>query len=152
MQRASDRSWARGHEWRCNVPSRRALGLPVSDEPAQDQPAEHRDDDRRDDDQRLAFPDVPRLELDQLLDQLMARAQEVRGAQGRLRGLLRASQAIAADLGLESVLRRIVEEARELVGAQYAALGVLAPEGGLSEFVNVGMAPETIREIGHLPQ
>ena len=39
----------------------------------------------------LAFPDVPRLELDQLLGQLMDRADDVLAAQGRLRGLLRAN-------------------------------------------------------------
>jgi signal transduction histidine kinase len=100
----------------------------------------------------LTFPDVPRLELDQLLDQLVARAQEVKATQGRLRGLLRANQAIAGDLGLETVLLRIVEAARELVGAQYAALGVLAPEGGLAEFVHVGMPSDTVARIGHLPQ
>ena len=95
---------------------------------------------------------MPRLELDQLLDQLVARATEVKAAQGRLRGLLRANQAIIAELGLETVLLRIVEMARELVGARYAALGVLAPEGGLSEFVHSGMPADEVQRIGHLPQ
>jgi hypothetical protein len=31
----------------------------------------------------LGFPDVPRLELDQLLEQLAERADDVRAAQGR---------------------------------------------------------------------
>ena len=88
----------------------------------------------------LTFPDLPRLELDQLLGQLVERAQEVMATQGRLRGLLRANQIVTSDLSLPVVLRRIVEAARELVGARYAALGVLAPEGGLAEFVHVGMA------------
>ena len=38
------------------------------------------------DTQALTFPDLPRLELDQLLGQLVERAQEVMGTQGRLRG------------------------------------------------------------------
>ena len=42
--------------------------------------------------QALTFPDGPRLELDQLLGQLIERAQEVIATQGRLRGLLRAMQ------------------------------------------------------------
>ena len=42
----------------------------------------------------LSFPDVPRLELDQLLGQLVDRAQEVMGTQGRLRSLLRANRTI----------------------------------------------------------
>ena len=64
----------------------------------------------------LTFPDLPRLELDQLLGQVVARAQEVLGTQGRLRGLLRATQVVTGDLGLPVVLQRIVEAARDLVG------------------------------------
>lgn len=105
-----------------------------------------------DDDVSLHFPDLPRLELDELLSQLVSRAQEVMGTQGRLRGLLRANQAIIGDLALPVVLRRIVEAARELVGARYAALGVIAPDGHLSEFVHDGMPDEMVDRIGHLPQ
>ena len=63
----------------------------------------------------LAFLDGPRLELDQLLEQLVARAQEVMVTQGRLRGLLRANQMITQDLTLPVVLRRIAEAARATV-------------------------------------
>jgi signal transduction histidine kinase len=117
--------------------------MPTGDRPTSELPA---------DDAELTFPDVPRLELDQLLDQLMARAEEVRSTQGRLRGLLRANQAIVADLGLETMLLRVVEAARELVGARYAALGVVASEGGLAEFIHSGMPAEAVQRIGHLPQ
>ena len=87
----------------------------------------------------LTFPDLPRLELDQLLGQLVERAQEVMATQGRLRGLLRANQVVIGDLALPVLLRRIADAARELVGARYAALGVISPAGGLAEFVHVGM-------------
>ena len=100
----------------------------------------------------LTFPDLPRMELDQLLGQLVERAQEVMATQGRLRGLLRATQMITGGLTLPVVLLRIAEAARELVGARYAALGVLAPDGGLAEFVHTGMPPELVARIGHLPQ
>ena len=50
----------------------------------------------------LHFPDQPRLELDQLLPQLIERAREVMAAQGRLRGLLRANQLIVDQLELPS--------------------------------------------------
>jgi two-component system, NarL family, sensor histidine kinase DevS len=96
--------------------------------------------------------DVPRLELDQLLGQLIDQATDVIAAQDRLRGLLRANRAIVGDLALPVVLRRIVESARELVRARYAALGVLAPESGLEQFIPVGMDDETVAEIGHLPE
>ncbi len=100
----------------------------------------------------LTFPDLPRLELDQLLGQLVERAQEVMATQGRLRGLLRANQVVIGDLALPVLLRRIADAARELVGARYAALGVISPAGGLAEFVHVGMPAETVTWIGHLPQ
>ena len=100
----------------------------------------------------LTFPDLPRLELDQLLAQLVERAHEVMAAQGRLRGLLRASQMVTRDLTLPLVLRRIVEAARDLVGARYAALGVISPTGGLTEFVHSGMPEDAVARIGHLPE
>src|SRR4051794_19467784 len=100
----------------------------------------------------LSFPDLPRLELDQLLAQLVDRAQEVMATQGRLRGLLRANHLVTGDLSLSTVLRRIVEAARELAGARYAALGVVATTGGLAEFVHSGMPPDAVAEIGHLPE
>jgi signal transduction histidine kinase len=100
----------------------------------------------------LTFPDLPRLELDQLLAQLVDRAHEVMATQGRLRGLLRAFQMVTRDLTQPVVLRRIVEAARDLVGARYAALGVISPTGGLTEFVHSGMPEDAVARIGHLPE
>ncbi len=100
----------------------------------------------------LNFPDLPRLELDQLLGQLVDRANEVMATQGRLRGLLRAVQLIIGDLDLPTVLRRIAEAAREVVGARYAALGVIASDGHLAQFVHTGMSADMVDRIGHLPQ
>jgi signal transduction histidine kinase len=100
----------------------------------------------------LSFPDLPRLELDQLLGQLVERAREVMATRDRLGGLLRANQAVTSDLALPVVLRRIVEAARELIGARYAALGVIAPDGHLAEFIHVGMPADVVEGIGHLPQ
>lgn len=100
----------------------------------------------------LTYPDLQRLELDQLLRQLVERAQEVMATQGRLRGLLRANQLVIGDLDLPAVLRRIADAARELVGARYAALGVIAAAGGLAEFVYTGMPEDAVERIGHLPQ
>jgi signal transduction histidine kinase len=100
----------------------------------------------------LSFPDVPRLELDQLLRQLVERADDVLAAQGRLRGLLRANAAVAAELSLPVVLRRIVDVARELLGARYAALGVIGRDGQLEQFVHAGMGDELVAQIGELPR
>ena len=61
--------------------------------------------------------------------------------------------AIGSDLDLEATLRRIIEAARDLVDAQYGALGVLNPERtGLSEFITVGIDETARRAIGELPK
>jgi signal transduction histidine kinase len=104
------------------------------------------------DESPLTFPDLPRLELDQLLAQLVDRAHEVIASQGRLRGLLHANQMITGDLALPVLLRHVVDAAQELVGARYAALGVNARAGGLAQFLHAGMSPETVAAIGALPQ
>ena len=108
--------------------------------------------ERPDDSGRLVFPDAPRLELDELLTQIIVRAEEVLATQGRLRGLLAANRTITADLTLPTVLRRIVEAGCQLVRARYGALGVVAPDGGLAEFVHVGLDERTVGRIGHLPE
>lgn len=100
----------------------------------------------------LGFPDIPRLELDQLLVQLVDRADDVQAAQGRLRGLLRANALVAGELSLPVVLRQIVAAARDLVGARYAALGVLGRDGELEQFVHAGMDEELVGRIGELPR
>jgi signal transduction histidine kinase len=100
----------------------------------------------------IDFPDEPRAELDLALDNLVARARDVLTIQGRLRSLLRANQAVVEQLDLPVVLERIVTSAVELVGAKYGALGVLAVDGSLEQFINVGMTPDQIIAIGHLPE
>src|ERR1700733_6427166 len=100
----------------------------------------------------LGFPDIPRLELEQLLVQLVDRADDVLATQGRLRGLLRANALIAGELSLPVVLRQIVAAARDLVGARYAALGVLGRDGELEQFVHAGMDDELVARIGDLPR
>ena len=100
----------------------------------------------------LSFPDEPKLELDQLIDQLMVRAQGVKRAQGRLRGLLRAIELVTGSPGLDAVLEHAVQAACALAGARYGALGVIAHDGGLEQFIHVGVDDEVVERIGHLPQ
>jgi GAF domain-containing protein len=100
----------------------------------------------------LDFPDLPRMELETVLEQLTDRAEDVLRAQGRLRGLLRANAAVASELSLPMVLHRIVEVARDLVGARYAALGVIGTDGTLEEFVYAGMDEADADRIGQLPR
>jgi signal transduction histidine kinase len=73
--------------------------------------------------------------------------------ESRLRALLDASMAIASDLSLDSLLRRLIETAAELTGARYAALGVIDRGGThLERFVTTGIDDETHRAIGDLPR
>ncbi|MBA2530228.1 MAG: GAF domain-containing sensor histidine kinase [Euzebyales bacterium] len=61
--------------------------------------------------------------------------------------------AIAGELSLEPVLRKLVTAARELVGARYAALGIPDADGtGFARFITAGMSDELIDAIGPLPR
>jgi two-component system, NarL family, sensor histidine kinase DevS len=71
----------------------------------------------------------------------------------QLRRLLDAVMSVATDLELPTVLQNIVEAARELAGARYAALGVLDPTHNyLAEFITVGLDEEQRTRIGELPK
>jgi signal transduction histidine kinase len=72
--------------------------------------------------------------------------------EARLRRVVEVSRTVVSELDLETVLQRVLEEARELTGARYAALGILDDERRLLErFLTVGVDPETHRAIGDLP-
>jgi signal transduction histidine kinase len=71
----------------------------------------------------------------------------------RFRRLIDVGSSLLSELDLEAVLRSVVEAAREVTGARYAALGVLDPERReLERFINVGIDEETRRDIGNLPR
>jgi signal transduction histidine kinase len=81
--------------------------------------------------------------------------QSAEGAsdEGRFRRLIDVGNEVLSELDLEAVLQSVVEAARELTGARYAALGVLDPERReLERFINVGIDEGTRREIGNLPR
>jgi signal transduction histidine kinase len=102
-------------------------------------------------DSGLRFGDAPRLELDQLLEQLRDRATDVLATQGRLRGLLRANAAVAEDLSLSVVLHRIVQAARELVDARQVGIAVTGPTGAIDQFVHTDMDPVVVAGMGIRP-
>ncbi|QFZ20270.1 GAF domain-containing sensor histidine kinase [Saccharothrix syringae] len=92
------------------------------------------------------------LRLDELLDEVRERLTEIASTRDKMQRLLDAVLAVGAGLELDSTLQRIVQAAVELVGARYGALGVLGTRDDLSEFVYVGIDPETRSHMGHLPQ
>jgi signal transduction histidine kinase len=70
----------------------------------------------------------------------------------KLRRLMGAVLMITVDVELPDLLRHLVEEARTLVGARYAALGVLNPaRTGLEQFVTVGLNQAEEAQIGDRP-
>ncbi len=66
--------------------------------------------------------------------------------------LARLAESFAGELLLERLLPQIVSAAREVTGAQYAALGVLAEDADLIvRFVHEGFDPKTVAAIGSTP-
>jgi signal transduction histidine kinase len=69
-----------------------------------------------------------------------------------LASLHKAALAVASNLSLDRVLHQIVESARDLVGAKYAALGIPDSQGRMGKFIHSGMPPEEVERIAHLPE
>jgi len=71
----------------------------------------------------------------------------------RLERLVAAMPALIAELSLDGVLQRVADLARELIGARYAAVGMLAPDGrSLETFTTSGLTQEQRARIGALPK
>jgi signal transduction histidine kinase len=63
-----------------------------------------------------------------------------------------ATKAVAEELSVDRVLQVIVDQVRPLVGAQYAALGIVDERGVIERFITSGMEPEVRAAIGDLPR
>jgi signal transduction histidine kinase len=71
----------------------------------------------------------------------------------RLRTLIDVGRALLSQLDPEAVLEQVLETAREITGARYAALGILDRERReLERFITNGIDAETHRLIGDLPR
>jgi signal transduction histidine kinase len=69
------------------------------------------------------------------------------------RGVLDIARSVLAELDLEVVLNRVLESARELTGAHYAALGVLgSSRTELERFLTIGIDESEREGIGALPR
>jgi signal transduction histidine kinase len=60
--------------------------------------------------------------------------------------------AVASQRSVEEVLQRLVDAARELAGARYAALGIPDGAGGFRRFLVSGMSDGLIAALGPLPR
>ncbi len=71
----------------------------------------------------------------------------------RLERLIEVGRSLVSELHLPNVLDRVLEVARELTGARYAALGILDEEKEqLEQFLTVGVDEEQRTRIGSLPR
>jgi signal transduction histidine kinase len=71
----------------------------------------------------------------------------------RLERLLEVGRSLVSELDLETVLNRVLDVARELTGARYAALGILDERREeLERFLTLGVDRDTYAAIGDLPR
>jgi signal transduction histidine kinase len=89
--------------------------------------------------------------LELVIDAAWSRA-EVHGRAMRLEALEAATRAVAAELDIDRVLAVIVDRVRELVGAQFAALGIADGRGRIERFITSGISPEGRAAIGPVPR
>ena len=72
---------------------------------------------------------------------------------GRLDRLAAVARELVSELDLDQVLEHLLQTARELTGARFAALGVLdAERDGLARFISSGIDEERRRIIGDPPR
>lgn len=89
--------------------------------------------------------------VDALVRRIIDRASTTDEGYHRIALLVSAARAVTENLELTAALQRIVAVARELVGAQYGALGVIAPDGALERFLHSGFTDEQVRALGAPP-
>ncbi len=90
--------------------------------------------------------------LTALPDPRDVRAQRAAEIESRLGRLLEVGEALVSQLDPEAALALILEEARRLTGARYAALGVLdEARTGLERFLTAGIDEAARRRIGDPP-
>jgi signal transduction histidine kinase len=74
------------------------------------------------------------------------------GTVGVVDALSAATRAISGLLPLDEVLQVIVDQVRPLVGARYAALGILGSHGDIERFITSGIDRESRLAIGATPR
>ena len=75
------------------------------------------------------------------------------GPVGQIHAALDAAvRGIAGLVSVDDVLQVIVDQVRPVVGAEYAAVGIVDSNGRIERFITSGMSDETRRGIGALPE
>lgn len=82
-------------------------------------------------------------------------AEESAGSPGifeRLSEMAITSELLASSEDLSEILHRLAERAREVTGAEYAAISTFDEEGGLRRFIYCGISDEQARKLGDPPK
>ncbi len=82
--------------------------------------------------------------VDEMQERLLRQNRELLALHG-------AALDVTADLSLDVVLKKVVEQARGLVGARYGALSVIDPDDRIVSFITAGISPEQRAAIGSPP-
>jgi signal transduction histidine kinase len=98
----------------------------------------------------FSFLIFDRLSDLQLREREQAVALERRGQQ--LQALNQAGLTLSAELDTAPVLQKIVDLARDVARARYAALGIFNENGEVVQFLTAGLTPEERARIGPLPR
>jgi nitrate/nitrite-specific signal transduction histidine kinase len=89
----------------------------------------------------------------QTIFSVIGRMQDRLAQQNRELWLLhQAGLDVTSALELEVVLQKVVEQARELVGARYGALSLVQEDGGIEAFLTTGITQEQREAIGPIPR
>jgi signal transduction histidine kinase len=82
---------------------------------------------------------------------LRAYAQALEQRRAQVQALNIAGMSLTSELETPTVLQRVVEQARAVANAKYAALGVFDVDGLVEEFITSGISDEERARIGPLP-
>jgi signal transduction histidine kinase len=96
---------------------------------------------------------MPKPSASEDLEAALAAARaDADAANRRLEALDQAVRGIAGVLATDRVLQLIVDRVRELLDAEYAALGIVGPHGLIELFITSGITAEQRKQIGPIPR
>ena len=78
--------------------------------------------------------------------------QEIESLRTRLSKLSEASLRVSKTLDVNTVLKEVIDNARDLTGARYGALLTYELSGGIQDFITSGLSAEEIEHLNVLPK
>jgi signal transduction histidine kinase len=69
----------------------------------------------------------------------------------QLAAVQEAAMSLSSAFSLDAILQRFVELSREITGARYGAMAVLAPDGSIADFITSGITEEEREKLGDPP-